>query len=445
MASYNYQNQDPRLNRAFDSRSMPEVVFRAASPLIKRTPMSGPNVFGENRQKRIPLDLADGGNDGSNVALVDSLGAVPDTASYLIQPGWVATRADADMMDVELQRKSGSTYDGEPIQARANRMAMLRLMRSQSHFSYQGINKRIARVRTGGLAASTITVNNPRSLQLLSVPTGGLGTGDVIVLEDSTGALLPGQATMVSKNMVTGTCVITPAIATAFPTAVAALAGGAILYIKRKTDSGAARPLYGMQDFFKIRDSQVAASTLGLPSNNDPRLAGIRVLINPGDGARMQVLNIEEQLRTVSEGGQPNMLTVTPAVDKKLKAELFGTQMYVEYEAKATENVMVGFKGWGIKFGWGVAEVHCDEWLYDIDADTNRSAGGVESDELWFFTRTGDHRVSTVKELGPFSTIEADWIRQQGGEVIGQTIGEIKQRYVKNPLNSGWCSPYANL
>jgi hypothetical protein len=442
MAAYNYQNQDPRLNRAFDSRRMPEVVFRAASPLIKRTPMSGPNVFGENRQKRIPLDLADGGNDGSNVALVDSIGAVPDTASYLIQPGWVATRADADMMDVALQRNSGATNDGEPIQARANRMALLRLMRSASHFGYQGSNKRIARVRTGGLVGSTITVRNPRSLQLLSVPTGGLGTGDVIVLEDSTGALLPGQATCVTKNMVTGTFTITPAIAVAFPTAVAALAGGAVLYVKRKTDSGAQRPVYGMQDFFKIRASQVTASTLGLPSNNDARLAGLRVLINPGDGARMQVLNIEEQLRTVSEGGQPDMLVVTPAVDKKLKAELFGTQMYVEYTSEATNNAMIGFKGWGIKFGWGIAEVHCDEWLYDIDADTNAAAGGVESDELWFFTRLGDHRVSTVKELGPFSTIEADWIRQQGGEVIGQTIGEIKQRYVKNPLNSGWCSPY---
>ncbi len=443
MASYNYQNQDPRLNRVFDSRTMPEVVFAAASALLKRTPMAGKNVFGQNREKRIPLDLADGGNDGSNVALVDTLGAVPDTASYLIQPGWVASRADADMMDVELQANSEAVYDGESITGRAARMARLRLMRSASHFGYQQRDKRIARVRTGGLAASTITVNNPRSLRLLSVPPGGVGSGDVIVLERSDGVVLPGEGTCASKSMTAGTVTLTQTIAVAFPTAVAELAGGAVLYIKRKTDTGAQRPFYGMQDFFKIRSSQVTASTLGLPSNNDARLAGIRVPISPGDGARRQVLKIERHLRDISEGGQPDMLIVTPAVDEKLKAELFGTQMYVDYEARALDNAMVGFKGWGIKFGWGVAEVHCEEWLYDIDADTNTAAGGVESDELWFFTRLGDHRMSTVKELGPFSQQEKTWIRQLGGEVVGQTIGEIGQRYVKNPLNSGWCSPFA--
>lgn len=444
MAAYNYQNQDPRLNRVFDTNTMPEVVFAAASALLRRTPMRGKNVFGTNREKRIPLDLADGGNDGSNVALVDAIGAVPDTASYLIQPGWNWTRADADMMDAELQANSDATYDGESIKGRALRMAKLRLMRSASHFGYQDRNKRIARVRTGGLSGSTITVRNPRSLRLLSVPPGGVGSGDVIVIEDSTGALLPGEATCISKSMTAGTVTINTTIAAAFPTAVAALAGGAVLYIKRKTDSGAQRPMYGMQDFFKIRNSQVTASTLGLPSNNDARLAGIRVPITPGDGARRQVLKIERFLRDISEGGQPDMLIVTPAVDEKLKAELFGTQMYIEYEARATDNAMIGFKGWGIKFGWGVAEVHCEEWLYDIDADTNTAAGGVESDELWFFTRLGDHRMTTVKELGPPTEQERLWLRQLGGEVIGQTIGEIGQRYVKNPLNSGWCSPFAN-
>lgn len=441
-APYSYSNQAQRLRKVFETNRIPESVVKEASALLARTAAMGPNVFGEERRRVIPLDLATGGNVGTNLALVDTQPAVPDTASILIQPGWIAARADADVMDVYLQENSGATNDGESIQARANRFAMIEMQRTESFFGYQDSRRRIARLATGGIAGATFIVRNPRCLHILAAPFGGVGTGDVIVMENgTTGLLEPGQAAVTRKNLETGVCTIDQTVAVAFPTVTALLAGGTPIYVKRKVDSGANRPFYGIQDQIKLRDSQVTASTLGLPTSTDPRLAGIRVLIVPGEPVRSQHTKIVRALRNVSEGGKPDMLIVTPDVGARLEAELMGgwSAIMPNYAIKGEGNVMLGFKGYAIQMPWGVCEVHVDDWLMDIEANV---VGG-ESDELWLFTKRADHKMSTVKPLGPFSKWEEDYVRNLGGEVKGKTIGKIGQRYMTNPVNSGFCSPFA--